>query len=202
MTEQCTCGTLLVENARFCHRCGRPTGEIAAEEAEAPPPAPTLTPAPVTATIAQVPVGFRNPLALRVAFIMSLGIMLLQMIPGLNLLFAVWWLAAGWLAVAIYRKLTGAVMTISAGARLGSITGVLAFASMTVTFAFAMVFTGRQMLDEMVKQTPQVEQMVNDPVALSAVILIILVLMFAMVVGTCAAGGALGARFTARGSAT
>lgn len=133
---------------------------------------------------------------------MSLGIMLLQMIPGLNLLFAVWWLAAGWLAVAIYRKLTGAVMTISAGARLGSITGVLAFASMTVTFAFAMVFTGRQMLDEMVKQTPQVEQMVNDPVALSAVILIILVLMFAMVVGTCAAGGALGARFTARGSAT
>ena len=132
---------------------------------------------------------------------MSLGIMLLQMIPGLNLLFAVWWLAAGWCAVAIYRRLTGAVMTIAAGARLGSITGVLAFAGMTVTFAFSMVFMGRQVLDEMVKQTPQVEQMVKDPVALGTVILIILVLMFAMVVGTCAAGGALGARFAARGSA-
>lgn len=198
MTENCTCGTLLVENARFCHRCGRPTGEIATEEEI--PPLPTPAPVAAKPALAQIPVGFRNPLALRVAFVMSLGIMLLQMIPGLNLFFAVWWLAAGWSAVAIYRKLTGAVLTVSAGARLGSITGVLAFASMTITFALSMTFMGRQLLDEMVKQTPQVEQMMKDPVALGMVFLMILVLMFAMVVGICAAGGALGARFAARGT--
>ena len=124
--------------------------------------------------------------------------MLLQMIPVLNLLFVVWWLAAGWCAVAIYGKLTGAVLTVSAGARLGSLTGVLAFVSMTITFALTFTFMGRQLLDEMVKQTPQAEQLLKDPVALGTVFLMILVLMFAMVVGICAAGGALGARFAAR----
>ena len=32
MPEFCTCGTRLVEDARFCHRCGRPTSEEVVEE--------------------------------------------------------------------------------------------------------------------------------------------------------------------------
>ena len=197
MNEHCTCGTLLVENARFCHRCGRPTGEVPA--AEVIPPPPVAAEAPPAQT--QAPVGIRNPLALRVAFVMSLVVMLLQMIPGLQLLFLVWWLGAGWSTVAIYRRLTGAALTVSAGARLGSLTGVLAFVSMSLTFALSMAFMGRQLLDEMVKQTPQAAQVVNDPVALGIVFLMIFVMMFAVVVGTCAAGGALSARFSARGRA-
>src|SRR5260370_33032901 len=125
MTEHCTCGTLLVQDASFCHRCGRPVREVRAEEM--PPPLPFSA----VKALTPVPVGFRNPLALRVAFLMSLGIMLLQVIPGLNLLFAVWWLGAGWGAVAIYRRITGTAGTVGAGARLGSHTRILYVARLT-----------------------------------------------------------------------
>lgn len=200
MTEHCTCGTQLVENASFCHRCGRPTRELSVEEA---PPLPPQASAPASASVAPapaqvVPVGFRNPLALRIAFVMSLGIMLLQLIPGLQVLFAVWWLGAGWSAVAVYRRLTGTVLSVRAGARLGSITGVLAFVSMTLTLALSMFFMGSEMLDEVAKQTPQIRQVIHDPIAMGTIFLMILIMLFVMVVGTCAAGGALGARFSAR----
>jgi hypothetical protein len=130
---------------------------------------------------------------------MSLGIMLMEMIPGLNLLFVIWWLAAGWVAVVIYKRITGAVISVGAGARLGSITGVLTFMSMTVAGALQIAISGRQPLDEMLKQTPQAAELSKDPVALSLLLLISLAFVFAVVVGTCAAGGALGARFAARG---
>lgn len=201
MPEYCTCGTALVENARFCHRCGRPTREeevnaeaarLAAEEAaRSEPPAQTLQ-----QKIAQLPVSFRNPIALRVAFIMSLGIMLMQLIPVLNLLFVIWWMAAGWGAVLLYRKLTGASLSVPAGARLGSITGILTFVSMTVVFAASVFFAGGQLRDQLMKQNPQISEVLNNPAMLAAVALLTLAAIFVMVVGLCAAGGALGARFT------
>src|SRR5258708_956023 len=100
--DYCTCGTKLVEDARFCHRCGRPTFEP--EVAEPPPPMPQPT---LQAKLAQLPVSFSNPIALRVSFLMSLAIMFLDMIPFLNILFVVWWLGAGWCGVILYRRLTG-----------------------------------------------------------------------------------------------
>ena len=36
MPEQCTCGTQLVEGARFCHKCGRPTTDEPELKVEAP----------------------------------------------------------------------------------------------------------------------------------------------------------------------
>ena len=205
MDSHCTCGTLLVENAAFCHRCGRPTREITAEEA--PPPLPVAAAANTAAatSLAQLPVNFRNPLALRIAFVMALMILLLQMIPGLNLLFVIWWLGAGWAAVVVYRRLTGAVLSVRAGARLGSLTGILAFVSMTLTFAMSMLVVGNEFqaalqkqLEEAMKQTPEIGQVMHDPWALGTVFLVVLGIMFVMMVGTCAAGGALGARFAAR----
>jgi hypothetical protein len=50
----------------------------------------------------------------------------------------------------------------------------------------------------MVKQNPQISPVLDDPAELTAVVLMVLVIIFAGVVGTCAAGGALGARFGAR----
>jgi hypothetical protein len=131
---------------------------------------------------------------------MSLGVMLLLMIPGLNLLFVVWCLAAGWAAVLLYRRITGAALTVSAGAMLGSITGVLTFVSITALMAISLPFISRQQLDELVKQTPQMDQLIKDPVTLGMATLIGLLMFFALIVGTCAAGGALGARFAARNS--
>src|SRR5690242_19775042 len=105
MPETCTCGTTLVENARFCHRCGKPTFETEIE------PEPQVEPEITRNTsartpISAIPVGFRNPVALRVAFLMSVAVMLIEMIPVVNVLFVLWWLAAGWGGVRLYRRLT------------------------------------------------------------------------------------------------
>jgi ABC-type phosphate transport system permease subunit len=61
-----------------------------------------------------------------------------------------------------------------------------------------MVFAGKQFLDEMIQQDPQMKQVINDPALLGTVFLVMLALVFSLVVGICAAGGALGARFIAR----
>src|SRR5438128_8904494 len=114
MPDYCTCGTKLVEDARFCHRCGRPTWEIEVTE---PPPVPPPPQPTLQAKLAQLPVSFSNPIALRVGFLMSLAIMFLDMIPVLNILFFVWWLGGGWGGVLLYRRLTGRTLTVSAGAR-------------------------------------------------------------------------------------
>ncbi len=195
-----------MEDARFCHRCGRPTRELTADEAievfEAPPvEPPPLQPDPrlvqQVSKLAQLPVSFSNPVALRVGFLMSLAIMLLDMIPVVNILFLIWWLGAGWVGVILYRRLTGATLSVSAGARLGSITGVLAFVSMAIVFTLSIVFAGKEFTDLMVQQDPRMAQIVNDPPMLAAGLLFSLLFAFVAVVGICAAGGALGARVMA-----
>jgi hypothetical protein len=196
MPELCTCGTLLVENARFCHRCGRPVFpevNIVEEPSHAAQTAPKPQPAPKQ----PVPVGFGNPIALRIAFLMSIAIMVLEMIPILQILFIVWCLIAGWGAVRLYRRITGFALSPSSGARLGSITGVLTFLSLAIVMALAMLFNGKELIQQMVRQNPEVSQVVNNPTALAFGFLFGLLILFAMVVGFCAAGGALSARWAA-----
>lgn len=196
MSEHCTCGTRLVENARFCHACGRPTREI--DLVDETPPAVVEAPPPAQTKIAPPAVGFGNPIALRVAFLMSLGIMMMQVVPVLNRLFIVWWLGAGWCAVLLYRRLTGLSLSVPAGARLGSITGVLTFVSNAIVLSLTMFFTGRQMLNQLIQQDARMAEIVNDPPLLAVFFLLVIAVIFTVVVGVCAAGGALGARFSAR----
>jgi hypothetical protein len=210
MVEYCTCGTKLVEDARFCHRCGRPTSDLAEAEAlkEMPPPLPVQPAsdprAVLQAKLSQLPMSFSNPIALRVAFLMSLAVIPVELAPVLSALSVVWWLAAGWCAVLLYRKLTGSSLTVGAGARLGSITGVLTFVSLAIGFTVTVLLTGKQFFDEMdkmMKQNPDAAQVMHDPTMMFIFLLLCLGIMGALVVGICAAGGALGARFTARKSA-
>jgi hypothetical protein len=200
MPEFCTCGTKLVEDARFCHRCGRPTSEefIEATPAAPPPTPPTIQDA-VQAKIAQLPVNFSNPIAIRVALLMSVVIIPVELMPFLNLLSFVWWLGAGWCAVLLYRRLTGSVLSIRAGARLGSITGVLTFLGYAILLTIGIVAAGNEFVSQIEKQNPDVSQVIHDPTMLFAVIMLGMALLFALVVAICAAGGALGARFAARG---
>jgi hypothetical protein len=198
--QNCTCGATLAENARFCHLCGRPVFEPEMVEAAEPTPIAVVLPPPAVASVpvSQRPVSFSNPIALRVAFLMSLAILMTEMIPGLDLLFLVWWLAAGWCAVLLYRRLTGSTLSIGAGARLGSVTGVLTFLSVVVNIALKMALMGKDIFKEVIKQNPDASQVLNNPPALVMAVIVALVFMFAVVVGTCAAGGALGARFVGR----
>ncbi len=195
--EKCTCGAVLAENARFCHRCGRPVYELTALEKEelapTPPPAPQVVVPPPP-----LPISFGNPIALRVAFLMSLGILLASMLPLVNLFILVWCLPAGWGAVRVYRRLTGQRLTVSAGARLGFLTGLFAFVMLTVFITFAMVTSGKEILNEitgqMIKQDPRMADVINNPTMLGAAMIMMMVMVFTMVTGICAAGGALGAK--------
>ncbi|HEY3825454.1 MAG TPA: hypothetical protein VGL82_12900 [Bryobacteraceae bacterium] len=179
--------------------CGRPVFEQEKAEATAASaaPLPTIPPSAVPRPM-QLPVSFRNPIALRVAFLMSLAIMLMTMIPVVNVLSPVWWLVAGLGAVLLYRRLTGLSLSVKAGARLGSLTGILAFLSLLIIMALTLTLTGNELFQEMIKQNPDASQVLNNPPALVIASVVALAILFAMVVGMCAAGGALGARFANR----
>jgi hypothetical protein len=203
--ENCTCGATLGDKSRFCHMCGRPVFEDAVQEVtpilqQAVPSRPSPGSSQMLRS-GSPPVGFGNPVALRVAVLMSLGTMFVEMIPVVNLLFVVWGVAGGWCAVLLYRRLTGFALGIRAGARLGSITGVLTFASLLVISTLTLTVGGQsQDIFKQFRQDPQMAQVLNDPPAMVAVFVFALVIMFAIVVGTCAAGGALGARYVNRAS--
>jgi hypothetical protein len=214
MPEYCTCGTHLVENARFCHRCGRPTSELIVEEAAAtPPPLPPQQESSAQALqrkIAQLPVSFSNPVALRVAFLMAMAIIPIEMAPVLNMLAVVWWLGAGWCAVLLYRRLTGSALSVRAGARLGSITGVLTFVTMMVSLTLTLALGGakeffdqmdesaKQMAQQMGQQGTAALQTALSPTGRFISVIAGLALVGLLVVGIGTAGGALGARFAAR----
>ena len=205
--EYCTCGAKLVENARFCHLCGRPVFEVApAEPVETPQPPPGIRQMPSAAARAALSrISFGNPVALRVAILMSLGTLLLDMLQGANPIFVLtglvlWGLAGGWCAVLLYRRLTGFALSVRGGAQLGSITGVLTFLSLLIVSTLTMTVKGKEVVQQM-KQDPQVAQVLNNPGMLAAMFLLGLVIFFAIVVGPCIAGGALGARFVGRNGA-
>lgn len=207
--EKCTCGAVLAENARFCHRCGRPVFELTAAEEQnlAPPVAAPVPPPAVVVDAVPLPIGFGNPIALRVAFLMSLGVMMAStvasIVPVVSYFFLAWWLGAGWAGVRLYRRLTGLRLSVGSGARLGFLTGMFAFLSMAVVSTLTLASSaGRDALDQMVrqmKQDPRLLEVVNDPAMLKAALfgglLLGLIAVFAMVTGVCAAGGALGAKF-------
>ncbi len=205
--ETCSCGATLVERSRFCHMCGRPVFEDVALENATPEvtPIPQQTlplPSPATPRAGSPPVGFGNPIALRVAIMMSLGTMFVEMIPVVNLLFVFWGVAGGWGAVLLYRRFTGFALDVRAGARLGSLTGVLTFASLLLISTLTLTVGGQsEDIFKQFRKDPQMAQVLNEPITLAAVFVFALVIMFAIIVGTSAAGGALGARYVGRSSA-
>jgi hypothetical protein len=129
---------------------------------------------------------------------MSVAIIPIELTPFLNMLTFLWWLGAGWCAVLLYRRLTGSVLTVRAGARLGSITGVLTFLGYAIGITVTVSLAGKQLFEQMAKQNPDLKQVVNDPPMLFAALIMALAFLFAVVVALCAAGGALSARYAIR----
>jgi hypothetical protein len=197
--ERCTCGTFLVENAMFCHRCGRLVRASATPQEEAPVEAPPVVPV-AAAPPPPLPINFGNPIAVRVAFLMSLGILMTAFVPLVNLLIVVWCLLAGWGGVRLYRRLTGLRLTVAAGARLGFLTGVLATVSLTIIFALGMLFSSQEIIDEfaaqMARQPSPLAEVAKNPSAVGTLLVMSMLVMFVLMVGICAAGGALGAKFS------
>jgi len=133
----CTCGAQLVEDARFCHKCAKPTrDEFVFVEDQ--PPAPVIAPPPPV-PVEPPPIGLKNGLAIRIALSSCALCFLLAMVSGQlgmpPVLLMMWFVAAGFFAVFLYRMRTRRNMSAMSGAALGWIAGLFLFVFMLAIFA-------------------------------------------------------------------
>jgi len=221
MADFCTCGAQLPPDSLFCNKCGKPQREIATPEIErnvfaaataatdaAPLVAPTPLPVePLAAPRpAPMPLNFRNPIAVRIALMAAVGATLLNfLVPILN------WPAAGFFAVFLYCRKTGTRLDVSAGVKIGWITGLLTYGFAAIVFAATLIpdalsgKLGSTMLEQMKNFSSQDPNMVAQMTRLiqttqGMVMLVLFALAFLFVFVTCLsmAGGALGAKMVGR----
>jgi hypothetical protein len=192
----------LPDDALFCHKCGKPQREIIEPE---PVTQVDFTPqaAPPVAAV-QRPLDFHNPVAVRIALMMSVCATLLSFVPFLN------WVAAGFFAVFFYRRKTGSLLTVKAGVRLGWITGLLMFGFWAVLFTVQQIpaaLNGRigTIFQEQMKafpaSDPAVQQMLHfmqTGPGVAVMLVFSLAALFVFITGLSIAGGALGAKMVGR----
>lgn len=209
--EFCTCGAQLPPDARFCHKCGKPQYDYPLVE-EQPDPAElqAAEPAP-SAQKMPAEIGFHNGLAVRVGIIAALSAFVLFLVPLPNpILRLLAFLIGGFLAVFLYSRWTGQMLTIRGGARMGWMTGIFSFVLVGVLFTVAMVeisnqeglakFLSRQ-LPANDARTETMTQMFQDPGTLAAIVLFSLIALFVIVTALPMIGGALGAKLFEKGRA-
>jgi hypothetical protein len=202
MADFCTCGAQLPPDALFCHKCGKPQRELPNVEPEPVAPTPEIFLAPIAAH-QPPPLNFRNPVAVRVAFLTAAISLPLCWIPVLSLGV---WIGCGALAVYFYGRRTGERLDWRDGMRMGWMTGVVVFAILTVLFTMAVLvitaaggpaalaqpqFRNMPMYDE--KSIEALKTMMTGPGMLQA-----LFFTFVLTTVACGAGGALGARLIGR----
>ncbi len=203
-TGYCTCGAKLPDDARFCHKCGKPQRDepVFVEEAQ---PLPIAPPAPVAPPPA--PIGFRNGLAVRTALISGLSAFLLLILSGqlrVPEAFFAGLVAIGFLAVYLYQRRTGQSLSVLHGAHLGWISGVFGFGLTAVVFsAFAsarkdpaVMEAFRQQASASIRQADidQAMKMIHDP----SVMLAVMAVAFVSFTLLPTFGGALGAKLLHR----
>jgi hypothetical protein len=209
----CSCGAQLPPDARFCHKCGKPQFDYPNVQEESIEPTPPQIPAILLPPPELAPeISFHNRVAVRVGFLTAMAAVLLFMaplpFPFVRLLLAFG--AAGFLAVYVYSRRTGQVLSIRSGARMGWITGIFSFTIITVLFTFVMAAISsqgglaaffRQHRDQLAASGAQVDvflQAWDDPSALAGGIVFLLMMLFFVLTLLPTLGGALGAKMLAK----
>jgi hypothetical protein len=200
--EYCTCGAQLPPDARFCHKCGKPQREedLVVEEQPivVPPPPPPAPPPPPPA------INFRNAIAVRVALLAgALAFMISAVLGALGLIALA---AGGFFAVYLYRRRTGAILSVANGARLGWLSGIFIFTIAIIVFTIQLVaLSPSQMMndvrDQMTKNYSVSEAQINQVITFLASpsgIGTIVLFSFFMITLLPALGGAVGAKFLNR----
>jgi hypothetical protein len=202
MPEFCSCGAQLPDDARFCHKCGKPQrDEIVVEQP--PPLRPAITVASPVGEWTGAP-SFRHPVAVRVGFfVASIATFLCIALP---LGFVVWLPAAGFLSVYLFSRRTGQPLSVRNGVRMGWISGILSFLIITVllTFLVALFASRPEGFDPAIRESlrsklssQQIDEMLNilsNPGAHALDYLSSLLAWFALSSIFCTAGGAIGAK--------
>jgi pheromone shutdown protein TraB len=126
---------MLPDDARFCHKCGKPQrDEPLLAEQPAPPPLPAAPKFP--------PIGLGNGLAVRIALLGSASALVISLVsvPLLTpLVFLLWLVIAGFFCVAAYRRRTGQRLSMVNGAHLGWICGLFVFVLMGLMFTVSVM---------------------------------------------------------------
>src|SRR5690348_6226594 len=119
MPDFCSCGAQLPPDAVFCHKCGKPQRAIGPEERADEPVVVVAPPSPVEARrVEPAAMSFRNPLAVRIAFIVALVTIVTTLLGQSLLLSLILWVAAGFFAVLFYTRRTGQFLNVKAGLRM------------------------------------------------------------------------------------
>lgn len=212
MQERCTCGALLPEDARFCHKCGRPLFEEDRERLEslerAPGPIqgriepPTISP-PNAGTVSAI--SFRNSQAVITTLLVAAGAMIGFPLIALlaPALFPFFLCGVGFVAVRIYRARSLEVLTAGAGARLGWMTGLWLFLVVAVLLTVCSIFVaspeGWEQMRSAWSQVPQAAKLLHlSQHEFLMQMLVTLPFSFFMLTLLPGLGGLLGAKFPSR----
>jgi len=206
--EFCTCGAQLPEDARFCHKCGKPQREedVAAEQRQVAEAFVTAITAPPPPLPEPPPVSLRDRVAVSTALMAAGVTLLLSVLMGP--LGAVAPVLGGFFAVYVYRKRTGRFLTVLSGMRLGWIAGIIVFTLTTVFIAVvAAALTNpemaQQLRDQMAKSTASSEEVhkILEMMQSFSGVLLLLLGVFVSSTLLMGLGGAMGALFGRRGTA-
>ena len=163
-----------------------------------PPPPPLAPPPPPLA------INFRNAIAVRVALLAgTLAFMISAVLGPLGLIALAF---AGFFAVYLYRRRTGAILSVANGARLGWLSGIFIFAIAIMVFTIQMVALSpsqmmRDLHEQMAKNYSASEAQINQVITFLASpsgIGTIVLFMFFMITLLPALGGAVGAKLLNR----
>lgn len=201
---RCTCGALLPEDARFCHKCGKPQYEEDIARADAPEPPAAFAEPPSKSVVPKVSFGDSRALwvSLAIACLAFFGLFLTSYIapPLVPLVFC----AAGFAAALVYSGHSVEPLSVRSGARLGWMTGLWVFLFLAIISALMSVYIADPGIREQMKALPNVARMpemvklLDNPHQFLMNLAGALVVAFFMVTILAGLGGMLGAKLQNR----
>jgi hypothetical protein len=210
--QRCTCGAVLPEDARFCHKCGKPQYEedIARLTAEQTAAAPASSPTLAATVPAVARIGFGN---LR-AVLITMGVAALSLVVLYLALLLVPPLApiilcgAGFAAATFYKKQTLEQLTKGGGAFLGLMTGLWLFLVVAICLVVVSVelsspagqeiFKAASLKLPQIANNPEAAKLLDHPQELVNGVRGALIPMFFIITLSAAFGGMLAGRTPAR----
>jgi len=199
---RCNCGALLPEDARFCHKCGKPqyAEDIARLGAHDLPPVP-----PPIAAANPSRIGFGNiravGITIAVAACSLVGLWIACVVAPL--LVPIILCGAGFAAARFYRRRLGEPLTPFNGATLGVMTGLWLFLMIALLVAITSVWIAspesRELLKALATKVPDIGKMLDDPHQFVVALAEGLIPVFFILTISAAFGGMLAARLQPRG---